>query len=130
MKPPSFSFYVRDWLCSETVRALHRTRKRFVGAYLFLICESWNQDVTGTLPNDAEILAELARVDAGEWQELWPMIQNQFELGPDNRLHNIKLKNIRDRQIINRENGMKGQFKPMIAGKSANRPATRQRRTP
>ena len=125
MKPPSFSFYVRDWLCSETVRTLHRTRKRYVGAYLFLICESWNQDVTGSLPNDAEILAELARVDDDEWRELWPLIQSQFELGPDGRLHNAKLKKIRDRQIVNRDNGMRSHFKPMIAGKGANRPANR-----
>lgn len=119
MKPPSFSFYVRDWLCSETVRTLHRTRKRYVGAYLFLICESWNQDKTGTLPNDHAILAELARVDADEWRELWPLIHGQFEIGPDNRLHNIKLKKIRARQITNRENGIKGQFKEFAASRRA-----------
>lgn len=124
MKAPSFSFYVKDWLTSDTVATLHRTRKRFVGAYLYLICNAWEQDEPGTLPNDREILAEFARLTADEFDEMWPLVNKHFTVGPDNRLHNVKLRDIRKVQIRNRLNALgenSGKFQKRPAGRVAGR---------
>jgi uncharacterized protein YdaU (DUF1376 family) len=65
---------------------------RGVNAYLFLLCEAWLQTPQGTLPNDEDLLIEMARVSQKEWRELWPVICHKFQTNGDGRLHNVELK--------------------------------------
>lgn len=108
MKSPAFQFYVRDWLCSPTVRDLHRRRDRSVGAYLFLLSESWLQVPPATLPDNPEILAELARVSRQEFDEFWPALSSQFVSDGAGRLYNPRLMQAYMLQRRNFENGCKG----------------------
>src|SRR5687767_5036594 len=64
---------------------------RGVNAYMFLLCEAWLQTPPGSLPNDEEILMELARVTPAEWKEIWPILQPKFEKNGDGRIHNLEL---------------------------------------
>lgn len=89
---PCFLLNVRKWMCSDTVRALHRQGGRGVGAYIFLLCEAWLQTPTGSLPNDEELLIEYARVSEAEWKKIWPVMRHAFEQNGDGRLYNAILK--------------------------------------
>lgn len=100
MKSPAFSFYVRDWLCSNTVSKLHSKSyskdgsnlcSRGVGAYVFLLCQSWLQVPCGTLPDNDVELADLARVSMEEWQALKPLIMPCFQKDLEGRLYNDRL---------------------------------------
>jgi uncharacterized protein YdaU (DUF1376 family) len=88
MKSPAFSWYVRDWLCSPTVRELHRRKDRSVAAYFFLLNEAWIQEPPASLPNDADALADLARVTREEFDAFWPVMSTQFESDGNGRLFN------------------------------------------
>jgi uncharacterized protein YdaU (DUF1376 family) len=48
---------------------------RGVGAYLFLLCESWLETPRATLPDDDHELARLAKVSIQEWRALAPYIR-------------------------------------------------------
>ena len=65
---------------------------RGVNAYLFLLCEAWLQKPQGSLPNDEDLLIEMARVSSNEWREVWPIMRHKFKLSGDGRLHNVELK--------------------------------------
>jgi len=75
---------------------------------MFLLCESWLHDPQGSLPDCKVTLMEMARVTEIEWATIWPIIEVQFERGPDGLLHNVKLRRIKDIQDIRRECGRKG----------------------
>jgi uncharacterized protein YdaU (DUF1376 family) len=89
---PCFLLNVRKWLCSDTVRALHRMGGRGVNAYMFLLCESWLQTPTGSLPNDEDLLIEFARVSQSEFRLIWPVIKHKFVSNGNGRLFNDELK--------------------------------------
>ena len=108
MKSPAFSFYVRDWLCSDTVRSLHRNGGRGVSAYVYLLCESWLQVPTATLPDDRDLLAELARVDRAEFDKLWPIMEHQFISDGNGRLFHERLMEGYLSQRSHAERGSKG----------------------
>lgn len=88
---PCFLLNVRKWLCSDTVRTLHRMGGRGVNAYMFLLCEAWLQTPTGSLPNDEEVLIELARVTPDEWSEFWPVLTRKFISDGNGRIYNEEL---------------------------------------
>src|SRR6202012_4917000 len=97
MKSPAFSFYVRDWLCSNAVSKLHSKAysktgnnlcSRGVGAYVFLLCQAWLQEPIGTLPSDDTELADLARVSLEEWHALKPLLMPAFKHDENGRLYN------------------------------------------
>lgn len=88
---PCFLLNVRKWLCSDTVRRLHRMGGRGVNAYLFLLCEAWLQTPQGTLPNDEDQLIEMARVTPTEWTEIWPVLQPKFRSDGNGRIYNEEL---------------------------------------
>ena len=108
MRSPAFSFYVRDWLCSNTVRELHRRKDRSVGAYLFLLLESWLQEPTATLPNDMDALADYARVTREELESMWPIVGLQFDTGNDGRIFNPRLMQAWKLQQLRKKNASKG----------------------
>lgn len=89
---PCFLLNVRKWLCSDTVRALHRMGGRGVNAYMFLLCESWLQTPAGSLPNDEDLLIEFARVSQSEWNQIWPVLRHKFPNNGNGRLFNEELK--------------------------------------
>ena len=64
---------------------------RGVNAYMFLLCEAWLQDPPGSLPNDEDLLMEMARVTPDEWRVIWPVLKPKFELNGDGRIHNMEL---------------------------------------
>lgn len=88
---PCFLLNVRKWLCSDTVRTLHRMGGRGVNAYMFLLCEAWLQEPPGSLPNDEDLLIEMARVTSSEWAQIWPVLKPKFEQNGDGRIHNAEL---------------------------------------
>lgn len=57
MKSPAFQFYPKDWLSSRGVRMMTSEQR---GWYIQLLCEAWESEVQGTLPNDPKILWILA----------------------------------------------------------------------
>jgi uncharacterized protein YdaU (DUF1376 family) len=65
---------------------------RGVNAYLFLLCEAWLQTPSGSLPNDEDLLMELARVTQPEWDAIWPVIKPKFISDGNGRLYNTMLK--------------------------------------
>jgi len=112
MKSPAFSFYVRDWLCSNFVSKLHSKSysngcsnilSRCLNAYLFLLLQSWIQEPCGTLPNDDTELADLARVSPQEWQAMKPLIMLKLQVGNDGRLFNERLM----AEVIKQQNRIK-----------------------
>lgn len=105
---PCFLLNVRKWLCSDTVRNLHRMGGRGVNAYMFLLCEAWLQTPAGSLPNDEELLIELARVSRSEWEQIWPIMQHKFTENGDGRLHNVELKNEAKARQSKRKAGQSG----------------------
>lgn len=88
---PCFLLNVRKWMCSDTVRTLHRMGGRGVSAYMFLLCEAWLQTPPGSLPNDEELLIEFAKISRSEWKEVWPIMQHKFIENGDGRLYNALL---------------------------------------
>jgi len=64
---------------------------RGVNAYMFLLCEAWLQTPTGSLPNDEEVLIELARVSPSEWEEFWPVLKQKFIPDGNGRIYNQEL---------------------------------------
>jgi len=109
VKSPAFSFYVRDWLCSKTVRKLHEKQgSRGVAAYMFLLCESWLEEPCATLPADHDELAALARVSRQEWDVIWPVIECQFINDGNGRFYNPRLMEGFLQQQSHRERGAAG----------------------
>ena len=87
LKPPSFPFYVNNWLASRRVSAMKPEQE---GAYVRLLCHAWGEDDCG-LPDDQEELAMLSRLN-GRWAELCGPILKCFEKR-DGRLFNERLLN-------------------------------------
>lgn len=64
---------------------------RGVSAYMFLLCEAWLQNPTASLPNDEDLLIEMARVSQQEWDQYWPIMKHKFESDGNGRLYNQEL---------------------------------------
>lgn len=89
MRPPFFAFYPADFANDLNVEAMSTLQ---VGAYLLLLCKAWQADPPASLPNDDQILARFARVDAAVWQEIKLGVLVPFRLGSDGRLHSRRLR--------------------------------------
>ena len=117
MKSPAFSFYVRDWLCSNTVSKLHskaygktdsKLYSRGVGAYVFLLCQAWLQEPQATLPSDDGELADLARVTTEEWDAIKTIILPSLKVGTDGRLFSERQMHEALKQQMRSKAGSKG----------------------
>lgn len=78
MKNPYFPFYVRDWLCSRRVLAMSGDA---VKAYVYLLAESWLQEPRGTLPQNDEELASMARVSVSTWEDIKGQVLQHYKEG-------------------------------------------------
>lgn len=103
LRSPAFSLYVRDILCSPTIRKLHATPGVRGLGYFYLLCASWLEEPTATLPDDMDQLASMAQMGRDEFEKFWPLISHQFEKMQDGRLYNPRLYREYDHQIANRE---------------------------
>lgn len=121
MKSPAFSFFVRDWLCSKTVSKLHSKTRSGVGAYIYLLANSWLEDPGCTLPNDDETLAGYARVSLEEWKELKPIILEKFEVNSEGRLFNARLMEEWEKQQARKSAGSLGGLAKSVANPLAKR---------
>ena len=89
-KPIFFAFYPKDFaddidVCSMSTLA--------VGAYILLLCKSWQSDPPCSLPNDDQILARLARLDAVSWAEVRSGVLSPFTMEADgSRWHQKRLR--------------------------------------
>ncbi len=88
-RPPYFAFYPADFANDIHVEAMSTLQ---VGAYVLLLCKAWQADPPASLPNDDQILARFARVDAAVWQEIKAGVLVPFRLGTDKRLHSKRLR--------------------------------------
>jgi uncharacterized protein YdaU (DUF1376 family) len=73
MNPPKMPIHIGDLL-----RDTGHLSAAGVGAYLLLLFHHWS---TGSLPNDDEQLARIARQSKAEWARLRPVIAKFFEEG-------------------------------------------------
>jgi uncharacterized protein YdaU (DUF1376 family) len=109
MRPPFFAFYPADFANDINVEAMST---RAVGAYILLLCKAWQSDPPGSLPNNDQILARLARLDAVEWAEVSAGVLACFELRTDGRLHQPRLRREYDKALkamtAKRKGGLKG----------------------
>lgn len=109
MRPAFFAFYPADFANDIHVEAMSTLQ---VGAYVLLLCKAWQGDPPASLPDDDQILARFARVDAAVWGEIRAGVLAPFRLGTDGRLHSKRLRLEYDavlkRMRVARENGRKG----------------------
>lgn len=88
-RPQFFACYPADFANDIHVEAMTTLQ---VGAYWLLLCKAWQADPPASLPNDDQILARLARVDAAVWAEIRAGVLVPFRLGIDGRLHSKRLR--------------------------------------
>ncbi|MFO0823039.1 MAG: DUF1376 domain-containing protein [Gemmataceae bacterium] len=88
-RPPFFAFYPADFANDINVEAMSTLQ---VGAYMLLLCKAWQAEPPASLPNDDQILARLARVDAATWAEIKAGVLVPFRVGEDGRLHSKRLR--------------------------------------
>ena len=62
-RPPSFPFYVKDYLASKSVQRMTPSER---GGYVHLLCHCWNDD-NCSLPKDDEELRLLSGLDSEGW---------------------------------------------------------------
>lgn len=107
-RPAFFAFYPADFANDVHVEAMSTLQ---VGAYMLLLCKAWQGDPPGSLPNDDQILARYARLDAAVWAEVKFGVLVPFPIGADGRLHNKRLRLEYDRALLamkaNRERAKK-----------------------
>jgi len=95
-KPPSFPFYVKDFLSSETIIMMTNAE---IGAYVLLLAYCW--DWQG-LPENPQVLKRLARIDS-TFPNNGDNIFKKFEI-IDGKLWNKKLYDIHLASIAFRKN--------------------------
>ena len=81
--------YVSDYL-GDT---MHLTTLQH-GAYMLLLMHYWK---AGPLPNDAEALASITRVDAKTWPAVWSKLAGFFTPNGDGTLHQKRMDSERER---------------------------------
>jgi uncharacterized protein YdaU (DUF1376 family) len=87
--PFAFSFNPRDFCSDGKVEAMSTLE---VGAYTLLLCKAWFEDPAGTVPDDDQVLARWARLDADGWARAKPSVLAAFYMGEDGRWHQKRMK--------------------------------------
>ncbi|MEK6280286.1 MAG: DUF1376 domain-containing protein [Acidobacteriota bacterium] len=88
-KPRAFLFDVDNWLGSLTVEEMSGDA---VKAYMYLLCRSWHETPTATLPNDDRRLARMAKLTSDDWVRVRDEILPQFQSDGNGRIFNARLK--------------------------------------
>lgn len=88
-KPPSFPFYVKDWLSSPKINLMTPAQE---GAYIRLLCYAW-EDQDCSLPDDDTALAQLSRLGEGWLKGSANPLRQCFTVHPQlpGRLVNLRL---------------------------------------
>lgn len=81
-KAPAYQMYARDWLGSRNVRLMQDFQR---GWYIQLLNEAWDNDPQGMLPNDPEMLMQLAGVTEARknepaFNQCWTAVMARFEV--------------------------------------------------
>lgn len=109
-KPPAMPLYVRDFMQSKRVRLMRLDQ---VGMYVFMLCEAWDNDPVGYLPEGFETW-RLARAESKEDFEArgGQFILECFRRNNQGRLYSPRMIEIRRdqrrRSKQKRRNGMLG----------------------
>jgi len=85
---PWFSFWVADWLSSETVTLMSLAGR---GAYIHLLCRQWKADDC-SIPDDEIQLARLLNVTPIEFKVIWAELAVCFPVSEPGRRQNQRLK--------------------------------------
>lgn len=93
MRSPAFQFYPADFLADRNTTLMTAEE---IGAYLLLLCFCWRE---GSLPNDMDDLAILARVTVDRFEKSWlKRISKCFEQQPDGSWIHPRLEEERAKQ--------------------------------
>lgn len=81
-KAPAYQMYARDWLGSRNVRLMQDFQR---GWYIQLLNEAWDNDPQGMLPNEPEMLMQLAGVTEARksepaFNQCWAAVLARFEV--------------------------------------------------
>ncbi|KKU65613.1 MAG: hypothetical protein UX91_C0015G0023 [Candidatus Amesbacteria bacterium GW2011_GWB1_47_19] len=78
MKAPYFPLYAKNWSGSRHVLAMSGDE---VKAYMYLLCEAWDQIPRATLPNDDRELASIAHISLDKWTTVKDAVLERFIIG-------------------------------------------------
>ena len=76
---PWMPLYVADYIADT-----RRLTTEQHGAYLLLLLDSW---VSGALPDDDDVLARVAGLDAERWAQVRPVIAGYFQIADGQWVH-------------------------------------------
>lgn len=76
---PWMPFYPADYLADT-----RRLTTEQHGAYLLLLMDSWS---SGALPDDDDVLARVAGLDAERWAQVRPVIARYFQIADGQWVH-------------------------------------------
>lgn len=94
MKAPAFQLYVRDWLCSLTIKRMSGDETK---AFIYLLCWSWLETPRATLPDDDGQLAAMSNLTEEGWQRVKGGVMRGFKL-VDGRWQNERLHSVSGQQ--------------------------------
>lgn len=97
--PPSFPFYVDDFIADSAVDAMSNQE---LGIYIRLLCKAWKEDPVGTLPVDDHLLARWAKETPAIWRKCKAGVFRAFKI-EDGRLHQKRMKEVWDKVLEYRE---------------------------
>lgn len=97
--PPSFPFYVDDFIADSAVDAMTNQE---LGIYIRLLCKAWKEDPVGTLPNDDQLLSRWAKESIAAWKKCRAGVLRAFRVEGD-RLHQKRMKDVWQKVIEHRE---------------------------
>lgn len=95
-KSPAFQAYPGDFLSDAKATVMSAEE---VGCYWLLLCHCW---IEGSLPDDAEFNARLARLSKVRFAKAWKLVGQCFEQREDGRLVNPRQERERKFQSENR----------------------------
>jgi uncharacterized protein YdaU (DUF1376 family) len=78
LKAPYLPLYIKSWQASRHILAMPGPA---VKAYVYLLCEAWDQIPRATLPNNDSELASIARVSDAEWLLIKDVVLERFVIG-------------------------------------------------
>jgi uncharacterized protein YdaU (DUF1376 family) len=97
--PPSFPFYVDDFIADSAVDAMTNQE---LGIYVRLLCKAWKEEPVGTLPVDDHLLARWAKETPAGWRKCKAGVFRAFKI-VGGRLHQKRMMEVWQKVLENRE---------------------------
>jgi len=79
---PFFPFYAADWIGSTRVQLMSAAEE---GTFIRLLAFAWRNE---GLPENAEQIRRLTKLDADEFNAMWPLVTELFPFDDDGRRRN------------------------------------------